>query len=321
MHPDSFEPKQLAQGRKHTLDLEFNVGNHQVTIPLFVFRGARKGKVLVVMSGVHGDEYEGPRAILDVCATLDPAEMAGDMIAAPVAHPPAFWAGTRTSPLDGRDLARTFPGDPTSSPTCAIAYYLGKTVIARADFFADLHSGGVKYSMPTMAGYDGTDPRSRSGAQAFGARIIWEHPTTAPGRTLSFAKDHGIPSMYTEANGAGRIDPEDLRVFKQGVINLLKHLSILPGQPVTRTVECRLSGDGNTDLSLRATRGGFLIPLVALLDKVKKGQELGKLVDLHGSTIETYLAPSDGLVGMVREFPVVEPDSIMFLVTGLDSQT
>lgn len=317
MHPDSFEPRQFARGSKHSLDLEFTVGEHQLSIPLFVLRGAREGKVLVVMSGVHGDEYEGVRAILDVCATLDPAEMAGDLIAVPVAHPPAFWAGTRCSPLDGRDLARTFPGDPASSPTCAIAYYLGKAVIARTDLFVDLHSGGVKYSMPTMAGYDATDPRSRDAARAFGTRIIWAHPTTPPGRTVSFAKDHGIPAIYSEANGAGRIDPEDLRVFKQGILNLLAHLAILPGQPVTQPVDCHLYGDGNTELSLRSTRGGFLIPLVALLDKVEKGQELGRLVDLHGETVETYHAPSDGLVAMIREFPVVEPDNIMFLVTAL----
>lgn len=321
MHPDSFEPQQLARGRKHSLDLEFAVAGHQIAIPVFVFRGAREGKVLVVMSGVHGDEYEGVRAILEVGATLDPTVMAGDFIAVPVAHPPAFWAGTRTSPLDGRDLARTFPGDPTSSPTCAIAYYLGKAIIARANLFADLHSGGVKYSMPTMAGYDATDPRSRDAARAFGARIMWGHPTTPPGRTVSFAKDHNIPSMYTEANGAGRIAAEDLRVFKEGILNLLAHMAILPGAPVTPAVERHLCGDGNTELSLRATRGGFLLPSVALLDSVKKDQELGRLVDLHGDTLEIFRSPADGIVGMVREFPVVEPDNIMFLVTGLDPQS
>ncbi len=320
MHPDSFDPTQLGRGRRHELDLEFEVGNHPIAIPVFVLRGQREGKVLVAVSGVHGDEYEGPRTILDLCATLDPAEMAGDLIAVPVSHPPAFWAGTRTSPLDGRDLARVFPGDPTSSTTCAIAYHLGRAIIARADLFIDLHSGGVKYSMPTMVGYDATDPRSYAAARAFGARIIWGHPTTPPGRTVSFAKDHGIPSLYTEAHGAGRIEPEDLRVFKQGVVNLLKHLAILPGEPAAQPVDCHLWGDGNTELSLRATRGGFLIPSVALLEKVQKGQELGKLVDLHGGTIETYHAPSDGIVGMIREFPVVEPDNIMFLVTGLKPQ-
>jgi uncharacterized protein len=320
VHPDSFEPEKLGRGRKHALELQFEFGDQGIVIPVFVFRGAREGKVLVVISGVHGDEYEGPRTILELCSTLDPAEMTGDLIAVPVAHPPAFWAGTRASPLDGRDLARTFPGDLASGPTYAIAYYLARAVIARADLFVDLHSGGVKYSMPTMAGYDATDPRSLAAARAFGAKVIWGHPTTPPGRTISFAKDHGIPSLYTEAKGAGRIDPEDLRTFKQGFLNLLKYLSILPGDPAIQPIECHLWGDGNTELSMRATRAGFLIPSVSLLDRVREGQELGRLVDLHGGAIETFHAPSHGVIGMIREFPVVEPDNIMFLVTGLNPQ-
>jgi predicted deacylase len=72
-----------------------------------LFRGAREGNVLVGMAGVHGDEYEGPRAILDVCSTLDPEAMSGDLIAVPVAKPPAFWAGTRPNAFQAELPAET----------------------------------------------------------------------------------------------------------------------------------------------------------------------------------------------------------------------
>ena len=150
---------------------------------------------------------------------------------------------------------------------------------------------------------------------------MWGHPTIPPGRTLSFAKERGIPCLYTEAWGAGRIDPEDLRVFKQGVLNLLGRLSILPEPPAPQPLEWHLHGDGNTELSMRSSHSGFLIPSVSLLDKVKAGQELGHLVDLHGNTTETFVAPSDGLVAMIREFPVIEPETQLFLLTGLEAQT
>jgi N-acetylneuraminic acid mutarotase len=39
-------------------------------------------------------------------------------------------------------------------------------------------------------------------------------------------------------------------------------------------------------------------------------------VDLHGETIETYISPTDGDVGMAREFPMVETDAIRFLLAG-----
>ena len=38
-----------------------------------------------MLAGVHGDEYEGPVAIADLLAGLDPATLAGTLIALPVA--------------------------------------------------------------------------------------------------------------------------------------------------------------------------------------------------------------------------------------------
>ena len=51
-----------------------------------------------------------------------------------------------------------------------------------------------------------------------------------------------------------------------------------------------------------------------LLEHVHAGQELGHLCDLHGQTIEVFRAPCDGLVAMLREFPVVEPGEPLFLL-------
>jgi predicted deacylase len=316
VHPNDFKLGNFARGRKHSLDLEFMVGDRQLSIPILLFRGAREGKVLTVLAGIHGDEYEGVRAILDISMDLNPAEMSGDLLAVPVANLTALWAGTRTSPLDSTDLARSFPGDLESSPTRALAYYLANAVIAPANLLLDLHSGGIKYTMPTMIGFDSRDQRGCDAARAFGAPVMWGHPVLAPGRTVSFAAERNIPWLYTEARGAGRIHPDDLQVFRQGILNLLKYLSILPGQPVSSPVECNLQGDGSFEISVRSTREGFLVSSVQLLQAVKEGQELGRLVDFHGNTIETFLAPSDGLLGMIREFPVIAADVEMFIVTG-----
>jgi len=116
------------------------------------------------------------------------------------------------------------------SPTQVLAFHLGHSIIARADFYLDLHSAGVKLLMPSMVGYDATDPRSREAAVIFGAPVVWGHPAIPPGRTISFAASRGIPWLYTEARGAGRIDAEDLAMFKRGVLNLLRYLHMLPGR-------------------------------------------------------------------------------------------
>jgi predicted deacylase len=103
---------------------------HPENFPLV--RGASAGATLVVSANVHVDEYEGVRAIHEVFDELNPERMAGNPIAAPVLNPPAFWSGTRTSPLDGANLARVFPGDPEGCPSQRLAWHFGKSSVALA---------------------------------------------------------------------------------------------------------------------------------------------------------------------------------------------
>ena len=51
-------------------------------------------------------------------------------------------AGTRTSPLDGGNLNRSFPGDPRGGPTAQIAHWVESMLLPTVDFVLDLHTGG-----------------------------------------------------------------------------------------------------------------------------------------------------------------------------------
>ena len=306
-----FDPSLLRRGAKHRTMQTLDCG---MSIPVLVARGAVDGPVLVVSANVHGDEYEGVRAVYETFDELDPTQMAGDLIAVPVLNPPAFRAGTRTSPLDGANLARTFPGKPDGTPSEQLAWGFSHSILARASFYLDLHSGGVKFRMPSMAGFYSADPRASAAAEIFGASVIWGHPVIAPGRTVSFATDRNIPWIYTEARGAGRVHPDDLKMMKRGIRNLLLHLGILKGEPERVPIEFRLTGEGNTDVGSTATQSGFLINRVSMLQKVKAGELLGVLVDLMGETLEEYRAPQDGLIGLIREFPIVEANDVLYLL-------
>jgi predicted deacylase len=311
-----FDPNGYHIGQKFSLNLELGPEAAGVTFPLLLVRGAHEGKTLVVTAGVHGDEFEGVQAILEVIAELDPSVLKGTVIAVPVANPSAFYNGTRTSPLDGLNLARCFPGAERGTPTEVLAFHLGQSIIARADFYLDLHSAGVKLLMPTMVGYDALDPRSRNAAMSFGAPVLWGHPSTDPGRTIAFAASRNIPWLYTEARGAGRVHPDDLGVFKRGIHNLMVHLGILPGQLIPRAVERVLYGNGNVDAAIAANKPGFLVRAVDLLQVVCAHQELGRTLDLHGRVVELFRSPTSGVVGMMRVFPIIESGTPVFLITG-----
>ena len=74
-----------------------------------VIEGERKGPNLLVLGGVHGDEYESMEAIRRLLGHLDPADLRGRLTAIPVANEAAFWRGRRCAG-DGRDLAPHLSG-------------------------------------------------------------------------------------------------------------------------------------------------------------------------------------------------------------------
>lgn len=121
--------------------------------PLSVVRGRQDGPTLAVTAGIHGDEYEGPRAVHDLLAEIEPAALRGTLLAVPIAHLAAFVAAMRTSPIDGVNLARVFPGDPAGTVTARLADRLFHEVVADADLLVDLHSGGVRLAFAGVAGF------------------------------------------------------------------------------------------------------------------------------------------------------------------------
>jgi uncharacterized protein len=307
----------FVRGAKSQFALSVRGGAHHIDLPVIIVRGESAGPTLVVTAGIHGDEYEGVRAIFEVIGQLDPASMSGDLVCMTVANPPAFWAVSRCSPLDGNNLARVFPGKTDGSITEAIAHAIDQEILPNADFFLDLHSAGVRFLMPTMVGYEAADTRAEAAAHSFGAPVIWAHDVIAPGRSVSAASARGIPWLYTEARGAGRIHPDDLAVYRHGIYNLLRHLAILPGRPDAQPPGYFLYGDGNVDASLTTERSGFLVPEVELLETVTAGQQLGVLLDLWGNPQEYFMSPRDGVVALIHVCPVVKDHDPLFLITGV----
>src|SRR3546814_8829398 len=60
----------------------------------------------------------------------------------PMMNYPAVRGGRRTSPIDGGNLNRLFPGKPDGGITQKIADYVTTALLPLADVVVDLHSGG-----------------------------------------------------------------------------------------------------------------------------------------------------------------------------------
>jgi predicted deacylase len=301
-----FDPKALPRGAKQIVALDVTTlpDGSPLRLTGLSVSGHEPGPLVVVLAGIHGDEYEGILAIPEIFRQLEPATLKGALIAVPVCNVPAFHAATRSSPIDGLNLARVFPGDPGGTITQRIAYWLGERIIRHADLIIDLHSAGIAYNLPMLVGYH--DPgnemgrRAREVAMNFGADVVWAHPDIPPGRTMSFAAEHGIPGVYTEAPGAGRVRPEDFVTFVNGVLNALQVMGMLEGRPAAKPPTHRLRGSGDLDHIIAANQSGLFVAHAQLLEDVHAGQLLGEVRNLAGQTVEEVRSPADGVVITTR---------------------
>ena len=313
----------LPSGEKATgwLDVAPRAGGGDWRLPWLYVTGTTAGPILIVTAAVHGDEYEGVEAIPRIFQQVQPDVLCGTLVMVPVCNMPAYEVGIRSSPIDGLNLARVFPGDPQGTITQRIAYWIAHKLLKPADFFIDLHSGGVDSNIPTMIGYlhsdDAFGQQSQAAAKAFGAPVLWGHPPpVAPGRSVSTATAFGVPWLYTESPGGGRATPDDVACYIEGVLNVMKHLGMMPGQPQPRPMTHHLVGDGNLDVIISAPAAGFFRPDVALLDEVNVGQRLGTIEDFFGHVAAEVTTERNGVVILLRRLPRVEVGTGVAQVTG-----
>src|ERR1700730_6535678 len=88
-------PGEMGRGALTRFSL---AGSYELTIPVVVLHGQREAPTLLLIAACHGREVSGVGALLDALELMDPSEMAGRVIAIPVANPIAVMLGTYISP-------------------------------------------------------------------------------------------------------------------------------------------------------------------------------------------------------------------------------
>jgi predicted deacylase len=279
------------------------------------------GPRVVVLGGVHGDEPEGALAAGRLCRRELPLR-AGRLRVVPVANEEAFDAASRTTPADGVNLARVFPGDPAGSPTLRLAALLSTRVLADADLLIDLHTAGRHYDMPLFVGCLADDSAagiaSRAAAEAFGLETVWLHPTYSAGRSLSVPVARRRPAIYAEGPGGGSVDPGTVGAYVRGVLGALTGLRMLadPAGPAAGPVRY-VTGGGDLDRDvLTFATGGLFAAAVAAGDAVRADQVLGTVQDVYGAVRQELRAPHAGRVMFLRRSAHVRPGDVAASLAG-----
>jgi predicted deacylase len=287
-------------------------------LPLMVIRGRQPGPVFYIGAAFHGDEVAGVEIVGRLISLLDVGTLRGTLLVVPVQNPLAFQVQHRyfvghmlRSPMDQNpaDPWASFPGDPNGNLAALIAHALFDQMMRHADYMVDIHTPttGGRYAPfaflpPTRCGKTVAEAEVLAGA--FGADYILaaekgmyvgdKNPHTVLG-------ERGIPAFGVEIGEGGRLDEPDIDVGLRGLLNLLKKVGMLPGDPVLlgrrlviRTMEIT-----------RATRGGILHLLVKLNEQVTKGQPVARVMSPFGETLEQIHACHSGPVVRIATVPIV----------------
>jgi N-alpha-acetyl-L-2,4-diaminobutyrate deacetylase len=252
-------------------------------VPIAVIANG-KGPTVVIEGGNHGDEHEGPIVIGELAREIDPGEIQGRLILMPANNVPAVIASRRTSPIDGLNFNRTFPGDPEGTITQQISAYVADIIFPIADAFLDLHSGGSSLDFIPSAVIEPTKDealakRNVAAARAFDAPCTVVVPNLGDQRTATAtACRAGLVTVGTELCGGGRVSSEALEVCRRGVRKVLAHLGVLDGAPQSAT------SSGKQVLELRGTAAYVYAPSEGVLEtfhalgaKVSAGEPAGRI--------------------------------------------
>lgn len=289
-------------------------------IPVVSIKGT-DGPVLLLVGGTHGDEFEGPSAIMRVLNAINPAGLRGQIIAFPALNMPALVASSRVSPLDGANLNRAFPGDRDGGPTAMIAHFLETEILPRCDAAIDLHSGGkASVFQPCALPTRTTDPalasRNMELAQLFGLPLVWRLGANNDNRSVNSAAERArVPMIAAELGGGGGVDPAITDMAETGMWNILRHLGMVEGEvhhpPIPRVVELRDPG-----ASLYATAQGLFDRALGAGQDVRAGDFAGwfhHVTEPERPSVRLTI-PQDGLILAHTNRGLVTRGNLLLLV-------
>ncbi len=288
-----------------------------IRMPVTVVNGAAPGPRLSITAGVHGGEYPGIEAAIRTAAQLDSRELRGQVVVIHIVDVPAFQGrNIYICPLDGKNPNRVFPGNPAGTASERLAHTLFSEVIARGDYFVDLHGGDINeallpFTIIVQSGAPDVDAAALELARVYGIEYVVQG--RVGGGTYAAAAQHKIPAILTEAGGQGLLEPEALEIHMRGLRNVLRHLGMTPGTPervapITVLTELHWVSSSHT---------GLLYPSIRPGDRVTAGQRVGETRDYFGTRLAEITAPAAGLVLFTVTVPATNPGDPMFAVAAL----
>ena len=290
-------------------------------IPVTVINGARPGKVLALVAGLHPVEYPPILALYRLKALLDPKALSGAVVMVHIANVPGFQRrSVYYVPHDWKNLNRVFPGDAKGTLSQRMAAVITEEVVKRADVLLDMHCGDgnealIPYTYWMVSGDKAFDEGTRRLALAFGIPYIIIDDTR--GHELANSKYlgntailMGKPAITTEAGNLARTDEESVSRNVRGVLSVMRFYGMIPGTPDPAADPVWI----DKYEVVNSRWDGLFYPRLEMGYFVKAGQVVGTVTDYLGEVKEEVRAPFTGILLYVIHTPPCNAGEPLFEV-------
>ena len=285
-----------------------------ISMPVEVINGKQPGPVLFVCGAIHGDELNGVEIIRRLLRRKSLRSIRGTLLAVPVVNVHGFLDQSRYLP-DRRDLNRSFPGSPRGSIAARTADTFVQHIVAKADCGIDLHTAAVNRSNLPQIRANLDDPRTAELASLFGAPVVIDSKIR-DGSLRACGADRGIPILVYEAGEALRFHEVSIRAGLRGVINVMRHLGMLPAAKSANPIKPVIAASTSW---VRAPDSGIVTRKVKLGARVVEGQRIASVGDPRNASEETVVAPFDGIVIGRTMLPLAHEGDALFHIAAFKS--
>ena len=274
----------------------------QISFPLSVVTGSRPGPTLGIIAGIHGGEYCGVEAALQIITNIDPDELQGEIRVAPIANFGGFMSRIMFDvPQDGKKLSAVFPGAAAGSYTEKLAAMLDREIISKSDCVLEFRGGEL---VETMAHYVSTqrtgdgarDKKAKELAEAFGARNIIRRKireATDAEPVNTYATYSGKLGLLAEAGGQGLREKTDVDFLRNGTENILAFLGMLQGRSLPSGIQYRYF---DSFIDIVSPVEGIFDWTVDVDAEVEQGEVIGRVRDFSGAVVSDITAPERGVI-------------------------
>jgi predicted deacylase len=298
-------------------------------VPLTVINGRRSAPGspgVAVFGGTHGNEYEGQIAVKRLCRDLEAEDIGGRVILMPQLSETACRGHRRSSPEDGVNMNRAFPGNPRGTLSYRIAHFVKARVFPQVRVVLDLHAGGREASFPLCTSlHPIPDPAQHAEtirvARLFDTPFVYIYSRQmASGLLSDEAEDDGKIAVGGEFGYGEGSSVRGIRHAYEGVKNVLRHYGMLDGEiqrvDAARGTPPRLVQAPNLTDYVPCPRDAIWEPVVEVGGEVREGELVGRLHDFgdHTSLPVDIVAHRSGIIIALHFGAVVRQGATLYVI-------